>query len=99
MKEAIYFVSRKNPYKRRGTWVHGSGDGYQEIEVGEEDGRMIILSYVGLVYERRTLGPYLTMVRKNGLDWGSWRGDRLRHEGGVVDEEKAIYEEVMKDVG
>ena len=65
---ALYFVKKRNPYWRPGTWVECFDQGCRQVEVEQVEHRLKVVRDVGLVFPLSEVQEFLMRVQKRGLD-------------------------------
>jgi len=65
---ALFFVKKRNPYWRPGSWVECFDDGCSEVEVEQREGRLVVIREKGIVFPYLEVRPFLMRVQKSGLD-------------------------------
>jgi len=74
----VYIVHKKNPFVKQGKFVRWFQEGYEECVVESPKGKLKIIGYTGLVIAHSDLDPFITAIKRRGLDRGAARQDRRR---------------------
>lgn len=94
----LFLVRYPNPFWRVGSRVQRFTDGCEKVVVGQEDGRMTIDGYEGLVIPYVECEEFLMRIQIHGLDAGSVRADRRTRMGKYKDEEAVQEEEAVDEL-